>query len=147
MNWISNLWWTSCPRFWGRKTSYRNLSWKKNNSLIKSWILRTLLEDVLYLVSVLPAAKQVGNHLKKLLPRTLKIEKHFWSRNYTIVRKILLFFQRTKVFVTLEAKQKLVYDDNKVKLLVIGLGPKYINFVDSQLSNPLIQLSLNSSFI
>lgn len=48
------------------KTSEQYLSWKKDDSLHKSWIRGTLTEEVLYLVSGPSTAKEIGNHLKKL---------------------------------------------------------------------------------
>ncbi|KAF6171551.1 hypothetical protein GIB67_018075 [Kingdonia uniflora] len=100
-------------------TSYQN--WKKDNALIKSWIFGSLTKEVLYLITGLSTAREVWHSLEDPYAQITK------DRERLLV---------TKLHSCRKAMQKPVSDDDKVNWLANGLGPKYFNFCDAQLSKP-----------
>lgn len=54
------------------KVNDSSVSWKKDDSLIKSWIHGTLTKEVLYIVSGLSTARQVWKALEEVFAQDTK---------------------------------------------------------------------------
>lgn len=121
----------------------------KDDSLIKSWIRHTLTGEVLYLVSGLSTGKEVLKSLEKAFVQdTRDRERSLFTRLHNCKKDTFSISNYLKRFECicneLTVIQKSNDNDDKV-IQFVGLGPKYYESIDSQLSKP--PFSTSSQFI
>lgn len=115
------------------------MSWKKDDSLIKSWIKGSHIEEVLYLVSGVSIAKETRRSFEEAFAKDTKDRQRSLITCLHNYKKdsfsILQYGKRfTGICDELVAIQKPVPADDRASWTAIGLGLKYMNFfVDSQL--------------
>lgn len=117
------------------------ISWESNDSLLTSWLLGLMTEEVLSSNIGMETAFHLWTSLEdQLLPVTKEKEVYLRDRMLTLKKNNLTLEEYTQKFKnlcdSLAAINKPVDDLDKVFNLARGLGPKYQDFRLAMLSKP-----------